>query len=302
MVHIPRWQVVLILAVLVVGVIFASPNLLRRETAEALPDWAPSDQISLGLDLQGGSYLLLEADIAGVMKEQLENLVDGVRTGLRKAKIGYTNLGVAGREVAFTLRDPAAVDEAKEIIRDLGNDLLISSADTGEIRIAFTDAALAQRRNNVIDQSIEVVRRRIDETGTREPSIQRQGEERILVQLPGVRDPERIKSLLGKTAKLTFQFLDETVTRPGIDPTPAGSVVLPSDELGSDGQPLKYVVHRRVMVSGETLVDAQLTFQDNQPVVSFRFDPVGLRRCLTGLGRSSACESRVEPLSARGGS
>ncbi|MEE9479713.1 MAG: protein translocase subunit SecD [Kiloniellales bacterium] len=278
MVHIPRWQVVLILAVLVVGVIFASPNLLRRETAEALPDWAPSDQISLGLDLQGGSYLLLEADIAGVMKEQLENLVDGVRTGLRKAKIGYTNLGVAGREVAFTLRDPAAVDEAKEIIRDLGNDLLISSADTGEIRIAFTDAALAQRRNNVIDQSIEVVRRRIDETGTREPSIQRQGEERILVQLPGVRDPERIKSLLGKTAKLTFQFLDETVTRPGIDPTPAGSVVLPSDELGSDGQPLKYVVHRRVMVSGETLVDAQLTFQDNQPVVSFRFDPVGAKR------------------------
>ncbi|MEE8145481.1 MAG: protein translocase subunit SecD, partial [Kiloniellales bacterium] len=269
MVHIPRWQVVLILAVLVVGVIFASPNLLRRETAEALPDWAPSNQISLGLDLQGGSYLLLEADIAGVMKEQLENLVDGVRTGLRKAKIGYTNLGVAGREVAFTLRDPAAVDEAKEIIRDLGNDLLISSADTGEIRIAFTDAALAQRRNNVIDQSIEVVRRRIDETGTREPSIQRQGEERILVQLPGVRDPERIKSLLGKTAKLTFQFLDETVTRPGIDPTPAGSVVLLSDELGSDGQPLKYVVHRRVMVSGETLVDAQLTFQDNQPVVSF---------------------------------
>ena len=277
MVHIPRWQVVLILAVLTFGLIFAAPNLLSRETAQGLPSWVPSDQISLGLDLQGGSHLLLEADIEAVIREQLENLVDGVRLGLRRAKIGYTNLGVVGGEVVFTLRDPETLDEAKATARDLAQNLVITANETGEVRLAFTEAAVAERRNNVMEQAIEVVRRRIDETGTREPSIQRQGSDRIVVQLPGVGDPERIKALLGKTAKLTFQFIDENV-RPGIDPVPAGTVILPSDEDESENLPISYAVRKRVMVSGDTLVDAQSSYQDNQPVVSFRFDAVGAKR------------------------
>ncbi len=278
MVQIPRWQVVLILAVLLAGLAFASPNLLQRQTADELPGWLPSAQINLGLDLQGGSYLLLEVDIASVIREQLENLIDSTRAELRQAKIGYTGLGISGETMVFTLRDASRVDEVRQIIRTIGNDLLISAGDTGEFQVRFTDQSLTQRRNSVIEQSIEVVRRRIDETGTREPSIQRQGDQRILIQLPGVRDPERIKSLLGKTAKLTFHFLDETVRRPGVDPTPAGTIILPADQVDASGNSLKYAIKKRVMVSGETLIDAQPTFQDGLPVVAFRFDPVGAKR------------------------
>jgi preprotein translocase subunit SecD len=278
MVQIPRWQIILILVVLLGGLVLAFPNLLTRKTADELPSWVPHQQVNLGLDLQGGSYLLLEVDIEGVVREQMENLVDSIRLGLRQAKIGYRDLGVSGEAVVFTLRDPSKSEEAHKIVRGFGNDLLISASDAGEFQVRFTDQALAQRRNSVIEQSIEVVRRRIDETGTREPSIQRQGDRRILIQLPGVRDPERIKALLGKTAKLTFQFLDETVQRPGVDPTPAGTVILPSDDLDANGQPIKYAVKKRVIVSGETLIDAQPTFHDNSPVVAFRFDPVGAKR------------------------
>ncbi len=278
MVQIPRWQVILILVVLLTGLVFASPNLLKRETADGLPGWLPSDQINLGLDLQGGSYLLLEADIDSVIREQMENLVDSTRAGLRRAKIGYTGLGVSDESVVFSLRDATRVDEVRQLIREFSNDLLISAGDDGEFEVRFTDQSLAQRRISVIEQSIEVVRRRIDETGTREPSIQRQGDRRILIQLPGLRDPERIKSLLGQTAKLTFHFLDETVQRPGVNPTPAGTMILPSDELDANGEPLKYAIKKRVMVSGETLIDAQPSFQDNLPVVAFRFDPVGAKR------------------------
>jgi protein-export membrane protein SecD len=271
---------VLVLAVLVIGLAFAAPNLLKRETAEALPGWVPNQQVNLGLDLQGGSYLLLEVDIDFVYREQLDNLVDGMRIELRKAGLGYTNLGVEGGAASFTLRDAdnaGTLDRARGIVRDLAGDLVIEVSETGTFRIAFTPQARAERRRNVVAQSIEIVRRRIDETGTREPSIQRQGDERILVQLPGVRDPERIKSLLGQTAKLTFRFVDETAI-PGTGRAPAGSEELPSDERDGSGSPRGYVVKKRVMVSGENLTDAAATFQDSQPVVRFTFDTIGSKR------------------------
>ena len=265
-------------AVLLAGVAFAAPNLVQRQTADSLPGWLPSRQINLGLDLQGGSYLLLEVDIASVIREQLDNLVDSTRAALRQHKIGYTGLGVSGQAMVFSLRDSSRADEVRQILHSIGSDLLISVNDTGDFQVKFTDQSLIQRRNSVIDQSIEVVRRRIDETGTREPSIQRQGDQRILIQLPGLRDPERIKSLLGKTAKLTFHFLDETVRRPGIDPTPPGTEIVASDELDANGQPIRYAIKKRVIVSGETLIDAQPSFQDNLPVVAFRFDALGAKR------------------------
>jgi len=277
MVHFPRWQLILVFAVLVIGVAFAAPNLLKRETAEGLPGWIPNQQVNLGLDLQGGSYLLLEVDLDFVVREQLENLVDGIRIGLRKARLGYTDLGVDNGTVVFSLRDATTLDRARGIVRDLAGDLLLEVSDTGAFRISFTPQALDARRRSVVEQSIEIVRRRIDETGTREPSIQRQGDERILVQLPGVRDPERIKKLLGQTAKLTFRFVDENAI-PGVGRVPPGSEELPSDERDGAGTPRIYVIKKRVMVGGENLTDAAATFQDNQPVVRFTFDTLGSKR------------------------
>jgi len=277
MVNIPKWQVVLILAVLAIGAAFAAPNLLKRETAESLPGWVPHLQVNLGLDLQGGSYLLLEVDLDFVVREQLENLVDGIRIGLRKARVGYTDLGLDDNTAVFRVRDSEAIERTRQIVRDLATDLLIEVSEDGAFRISFTPLALDERRRNVVAQSIEIVRRRIDETGTREPSIQRQGDERILVQLPGVRDPERIKSLLGKTAKMSFRFVDENAD-PYAGRAPPGTEILPSDELGPSGEPRLYVIRKRVMVSGENLTDAASTFQDGQPVVSFRFDTIGAKR------------------------
>jgi protein-export membrane protein SecD len=281
MVQFPRWQRILGLTVLVIGLAFAAPNLLKRETAEALPGWVPNQQVNLGLDLQGGSYLLLEVDLDFVYREQLDNLVDGIRGELRQAGLGYTNLGVEGEAATFDLRDAGdavSLDRARQIVRDLAGDLLIEVSETGRFRISFTPQARDARGRNVVEQSIEIVRRRIDETGTREPSIQRQGDRRILVQLPGERNPERIKKLLGKTAKMAFRFVHETAD-PYSGRAPAGSEILPSDELDSTGSPRLYVVKKRVMVSGENLTGAASTTDENgRPAVSFTFDTIGAKR------------------------
>ncbi len=277
MVQFPQWQKILVLAVLVLGLIFVAPNFLDRDTAEGLPGWVPSQQINLGLDLQGGSYLLLEIDLDEVEREHLDNLVESLRIDLRRAKIGYTNLGVEGQSVVFQVRDIEKLPQARDILRNAAVQLLIESTGNGGLTASFTPQAMRDRQAGVVQQSIEIVRRRIDETGTREPSIQQQGERRILVQLPGVRDPERIKSLLGKTAKLTFRFVDETAPLDG-SRLPAGSELLSSEDLDGLGNPRRYAIKKRIMVGGDSLTDAAATIQDGQPVVSFTFDSVGAKR------------------------
>lgn len=285
MVYFAKWKVVLVLLVCALGIIYAAPNLLSREQvaswSEELPGWLPVRQVNLGLDLRGGSHLLLEVDYRAVIAERMESLVDTLRGELRAADIGYTDLGLRGGDgVGLALIDPADADRVREIVLGIDPTFDVQIED-GEVTVRFSQAAVDQLRDSAISQSIEIVRRRIDELGTNEPNIQRQGESRILVQLPGVDDPERVKDLLGQTARLTFHLLDEntSLSQALSGNVPAGSEVLPGNEVGPDGEPLRqYVVRRRVMVSGETLVDAQPTFQQGQPVVSFRFDSVGASR------------------------
>jgi len=285
MVHFQKWKIVLVLAVCALGLIYAAPNLLGRDTvsgwAESLPRWLPVQQVNLGLDLQGGSHLLLRVEVDAVVQERLTSLVDGLRTELRAARIGYTGLGVQDGAVTFTLRDPADRTQALEIAEGLDEDLTVEVGDGDRVTARFSEEALQELQDSAVAQSIEIVRRRIDELGTNEPLIQRQGPSRIVVQLPGVNDPERVKDLLGQTARLTFHLLDEDTSpsqaRSGN--LPPGSVLLPGREVGPDGEPVQeYVVRRRVMVSGEALTDAQPTFQQGQPVVSFSFDSAGGRR------------------------
>ena len=279
MVQFSRWQVILVVVVLLAGFVLAAPNLMSTEDAEALPGWVPSNQVNLGLDLQGGSYLLLEADIETVVREHQENLVDGIREALRSgaSRIGYRDLGVFGESVGFTLLDPEQADEARLRIADLTQEMLVTNSD-GEFRVALTDQQDRELRNNILEQTVEILNIRVNELGLTEPSIQRQGVDRVLVQLPGVADPERAKDVIGTTAKLTFRFVEESIV-PGVDRIPAGSEVLPTSETNDAGEPLqRFVVRKRVMVSGENLVDAQPSFQDNLPVVTFRFDTVGAKR------------------------
>ncbi len=283
MVHTPKWKLIVVVVVCAFGVLFSVPNFLSRETADALPDWMPHQQMSLGLDLQGGSHLLLEVDVASVIRERQDTLMESVRTELRNDRIRYTGLGIRGQSVLVTIPDADRVEAAYEKLRRLEADLKATIEDGGRITLALSEKAINERARSAVEQSIEIVRRRIDETGVREPTIIRQGDTRILVQLPGLDDPERIKQLLGKTAKMTFHLVDDQVA---IDDAmagrlPPGSMLLPSShETTANGQPRMYVVSKRVMLSGDALANAQVGTdpRTSEPVVNFRFDSAGGKR------------------------
>ena len=184
---------ILVLVVIVTGLIYAAPNLFERGATEDLPDWVPSSQISLGLDLRGGSHLLLQVGIDEVIAEQMENMVDSVRRGLRGDKIGYQGLGVTDGAVTFTLSDPDTLQRARNVVASLASGLLVETSDTGAFSVRLDDAAKRERLNEIMGQTVDVVRRRIDELGTREASIRRQGDTRVLVQVPGLDNPEKLK-------------------------------------------------------------------------------------------------------------
>ncbi|HMA15943.1 MAG: protein translocase subunit SecD [Bacteroidota bacterium] len=282
MVHLPRWQIILIVLVVLAGLIYAAPNLLlTRDQAERMADEGsliPHQQISLGLDLQGGVYLLAGVDLSALKTQDLDNLMDGVRGALNASGAGASEVGVVGDAVEATLPAGADTGAARSAINDLQTGLAIESPADGKLRVTFTDAALRERTTQVMAQTVEVMRRRIDETGTREASIQRQGEDRIVIQVPGFDDPERLKGLVGEPAVMSFRFVNEQLSPS--DRIPPSYVVMPSAESERRaGFPSAYVVSRRVMVDGEHLTDAQPSFDENgRPAVSFRFDTVGAKR------------------------
>ncbi len=291
--------------VLIAGVIclLALPSFLPQNVVRSFPNFLQR-RLVLGLDLQGGSHILLEVDSKAVQKERVETLRDDVRRILRNSPaIGYDGLTIQGLTVQVRIREPNDVREAMRRLRELSQPLsgLLSTSTQqdveiaesgGTIRLTVTAAGLAQRIRQAVDQSIEIVRRRVDQLGTVEPSIQRQGADRVLVQVPGLQDPARLKELIGKTAKLTFRLVDMSMTPQQALATrpPAESEVLPSTE--DERQP--YLVEKRVIVSGEDLVDAQPGFDQRtrEPVVTFRFNNSGSRRfgtvTLENVGRPFA--------------
>jgi protein-export membrane protein SecD len=281
MLYFASWKVLLICAICALGVIASIPNLFSPAQLAHLPRFIPHRQVALGLDLRGGSYLLLEVDVAAAQHDRLNTIVESVRNALRDAKIGYTGLDVAEDAIAFTIRDGARIDDARQVLAKIDPELTVEIASDGTGTMRFGPLATETRRAQAVEQSIEIIRRRIDETGTKEPTIQRQGQDRILIELPGVDNPEHVKALLGRTAKLTFQLVDGSVTveeaRRGR--LPPGDEILAAEEgRGNRAGATAYLVKKRVMVGGDTLTDAQATFQQNEPVVSFKFDAAGARR------------------------
>ena len=281
MLYFANWKILLICAVCALGVLLSLPNLVSPSALDKLPSFVPHRQVALGLDLRGGSYLLLEVDVAAAERERLNSIVDNVRNALLGANIGYIGLAVNGDAIVFKIRQPEHIDDARQALAKIDPDLTVTIAPDGSGTVRFSAAATETRRSQAVEQSIEIIRRRIDETGTKEPTIEREGQDRILVQLPGVDNPEHVKALLGRTAKLTFQLVDTGASledaRSGH--LPPGDEILPAQETnGVQIGPSAYVVRKRVMVGGDTLVDAQPTFQNNEPVVSFRFDAEGARR------------------------
>ena len=291
MLYFSRWKTIAIWAVVLLGVLFSLPNILPQSVIDRMPNWLPKSSMTLGLDLQGGSHILLALDRQDLINERLEATRDDIRTMLRDAKIGYTGLTGTGNSVQVRIREANELDAAKKALETLlapvaggvfgtssVTELSLDEPEPGLLRYTLTDEGIEYRVNSATTQSIEVVGRRVNELGTTEPIIQRQGTDRILVQVPGLQDPQRLKDILGQTAKLTFQMVDQTMPvedaingRP-----PAGSTVMYSH----DDPPVPYLIENRVIVSGENLVDAQATFDQrtSEAVVSFRFDAKGAAR------------------------
>jgi preprotein translocase subunit SecD len=276
MLQFESWKKLLVLFVVALGIVYALPNLLPSGE-ESDSGLLPGQKINLGLDLQGGSHLLMLVNMEVVETERLNSLGETIRQEFRTEKIRFSDLKVENRSVSVSVRKADDVGAAEQIFDELGRGL-ITTNDSQSYQISFDEAGLIELRNQTIEQSMEIIRRRIDPDGTKEPVIQRQGKDRVLVQLPGVDDPETIKRLLGRTAKLTFQLVDtsltgaEAITRGRVPP---GSVLLPGD--GENSQ--SYVVEKRVMVSGEMLDGATASFdQNNRPSVSFTLNATGAKK------------------------
>ena len=287
MLDFPKWKIWSIWLTILVCGLLALPNALPERTLSALPDGLPKSQLPLGLDLRGGSHLMLEALPADVEKAKLDSLEDTVRGEMRAAEggaIAIGDLSLANGRLAFTVTDPARMDQAIGILNKVTAPLGIGAAREvevsrgslpGQIVLRPTQAGIDAAMDSAMAQAVEVIRKRIDELGTREPTILRQGATRIVVQVPGLQDPLALKALLGKTAKLEFKLVDVAADPEEVAQgrAPPGSQILPSQEGG------QLVVRRRAIISGDQLVDAQVsTDQNGAPAVSFRFDSTGGRR------------------------
>jgi protein-export membrane protein SecD len=288
MLYFTRWKALAIILTALVVCLCAVPNFFSEATVKTWPAWAQR-RLVLGLDLQGGSYLLLEVDSNYIKKEQLDQVRDDVRRTLREAKIGYTGLASRPDSVEVRVKDTDldnAMSKLNALSQPLGGllgsngqrSLQVSNAGGGLIRLSVPEAAITDRIRQTIDQSIQIVERRVNELGTVEPLIQRQGTDRILVQVPGLGDPQHLIEVLGKTAKMEFRMVDTSVPP---DQALQGRVPPDSEVLMSSSPPeIPYVIKKQVLVSGGDLTDAQPGFdsRNGEPVVNFRFNSSGSRK------------------------
>ena len=295
MLQISRWSVGIVVAILLAAAWFLIPNFFPKETVEDWPDWMPKQQVVLGLDLQGGSYLLYQMDTEDFVNDQLATLAGEVRGVLRQdPALPYSVLSTrdqiaANRNVQVRIDNPQHLAEARDRLETLQNPLTnalfgvgatiefdLAELENGLFRFTYSDAGLEQRKSLMLQQSIEVISNRIYELGTTEPSIQRQGDERILVEVPGLDDPQRLKDLIGQTAEMNWhlvKFNGQLFTLEQAEQTrEIGDLVFATAQ-----NPDLYYIVEPALVRGQDLVDAQATLdqQAAQWVVSFRLNTAG---------------------------
>jgi preprotein translocase subunit SecD len=286
MLEFPKWKVWLIGLVIAAGVLFSIPSLLvGTPYAHLWPKWLPQYKISLGLDLAGGSHLLLEADASDAQKQRLQAMEDSVATELRHdPKIDIGDISTSGGRLSFLVRNPTQVDAAVERLRALTKpqgltgqrDWDVQVVDSTRVVMSPTPEGSARAMKDAMGVARDVVRRRIDPGGTKEITVVTEGQNRILVQVPGVEDPEALKKLIGQTARLEIKLVDTSANPADVQAghAPPGSQVLPM----ADGTGF-VAVKRRVMVSGDQIVKANQSFdQDGRPDISITFDTAGARR------------------------
>jgi preprotein translocase subunit SecD len=284
MLNFPRWKLWAITLTCLFGVLLAIPSLLPAHVTENWPNWT-KPHINLGLDLAGGSQLLLEADTQSLNRQRLEAVEDGIRAEARRNNIEIAEVSTADNQLSFAVPNPAQRDQALQIARTAagGNTMAgqapewdVSTAEPNRIVMRANPAGAAEAVKNAMLTAREVIDRRINSLGTLEPTIIQQGAERILVQVPGVQDPEAVKKLIGRTARLEFRLLAENVTAEQLASgrAPPGTQILPTRE--SSGLPPQVAVQRQRIITGDQIVRAQQSFDEQgQPDVSITFDSAG---------------------------
>ncbi|MHC2490521.1 SecD/SecF fusion protein [Sinorhizobium meliloti] len=279
-----RWAVLAYVAIIIFGCLAALPSVLTPAMREQVASVLPFEPVTLGLDLRGGSHLVLEVDGAGLQKARLNSLLDDTRRVLRGERVSASSARISGNSVTVSIPDAQDRDKVLPKLQELATPVStvgfaapapeVEVTTAGDvITLAMTEAGLADRMTKAVEQSLEIIRNRVDQVGVAEPLIQRIGSNRILVQLPGLQDPTRLRELLGSTAQMSFHMLDQSVDV--TQPAPRGVDILPG---ANDGN--RYPVESRVAISGERLDDAKVGFDQrtNQPVVDFSFDSLGARQ------------------------
>ncbi|WP_083813351.1 protein translocase subunit SecD [Commensalibacter intestini] len=272
MMYYSRKKLALVIITCFIGLLLCLPNFMSSPSPKI-----PWRQVHLGLDLRGGSYLLMQIDLNALTKNRLQTLSDNIRQTLISKDLGYKDIHSSDKDhnISFTLRSPSEKDAVLKVLRAMPkaviNEFSVSDGPNDQITLTLSEAAMQKRGSDAIAQSIEIVRRRIDATGAVDPSITRQGEDRIVVQLPGVDDPDRIKKLLGTTAKMTFHLLDDSATNP--DFPPPGVTFMPMMEDPTRKLPIR----DHVEVDGAELTNASagMDQQSGEYAVNFQFDTAG---------------------------
>ncbi len=252
-----------------VAILYVLPNFTNSRLS-----WFPGDKVNLGLDLRGGSHLLLSADFDSYMDDVSQSVAESLRKYLRDEKIGYRNLQVSRNNIKFDFRDNDDLKSIKKIIRNIDPNLSFE-LEGSIMTVYYSEYAMNQLQDKVIDQSIEIVRMRVDSTGTKEPTIQRQGVRDILLQVPGEENPAELKRVLGKTAKLTFHLVDDSAN---LERAKAGHAPLDSKIVKSEDSSEIMVIKKKIIVSGDQLNNAQAQFQDAMPVVHFSLNHIGAKK------------------------
>jgi preprotein translocase subunit SecD len=310
MLHTPLWKRLLIVLVVGWGILAAVPNALYTQVerhndavkvieanggvateAQAAdralwPDVLPSALMSLGLDLRGGAHLLARVEVADVYAQRIDGLWPDVRDALREVR---DEVGAVRRQpsvpgvLRVAISNPDGVPVALEKVQELATPVMTltgagaSDLDVSveglEIIVQLSEAERLASDSRTVQQSLEIIRRRVDEVGTREPTIQRQGDDRILIQVPGIGSAQELKAVIGTTAKLTFHQVLGRTSDAGADPGPRNRLVADADEEG-----VYHIIAEESVVGGDELTDAQPSFDQNgRPAVSFRFNPTGAR-------------------------
>ena len=268
----PLWKATLVILVISLAIIFTLPSLLYKENSN---NWFFDNKINLGLDLQGGSYLLLEVQTEVLMQEELNNISDSIQFIARGLQTNIINIISEEDEIQLRFSNNDKLEEIREKFKNNYRNVNVTIKNN-TMKIAINEIFKKNIKESAIKQSLEIVRKRIDESGTKEPLIQRSGKKRILLQLPGIKDPERIKELLGTTAKLTFHMVDDedTVSLKS-NRAPFGKIIV-ADFYNPE---IKYLVEKKSRVGGENLVDAKASFDPQEGhAVSFRFDTTGAQK------------------------